>query len=96
MLEGNGGDLRSGLPMQSLHDGEKFLHEPMRLNAVIEAPLEAMSAVIERHDGLRELLDNDWLHLFAMNAEGQIAHRYQSGGKWVEVMSDKQTQSIAA
>ncbi len=96
VLEGNGGDLRSGLPMQSLHDGERFLHEPMRLNAVIEAPLEAMSAMIERHDSLRELLDNDWLHLFAMNAEGKIAHRYQSGGEWVEVADTTELRPIEA
>jgi uncharacterized protein YbcC (UPF0753/DUF2309 family) len=72
VLEGNSGDLRSGLSMQSLHDGEKFLHEPMRLNDVIEAPLEAMSAAIASHDGLRELLDNYGPHLFAMNARSRI------------------------
>lgn len=82
VLEGNGGDLRSGLPMQSLHDGAAFLHEPMRLNAVIEAPLEAMSAVIEKHANLLELLDNNWLNLYAMNAEGQISARYRPGGTW--------------
>lgn len=96
VLEGNGGDLRSGLPMQSLHDGEAFLHEPMRLNAVIEAPLEAMSDVIAKHEGLRELLDNGWLHLFAMNAEGQIAHRYQPGGAWGAVADTTEIQPIAA
>ena len=41
VLEGNGGDLRVGLPWQSVHDGEHFVHEPMRLNVVIEAPVEA-------------------------------------------------------
>ncbi|WPL22307.1 hypothetical protein Thiofri_02467 [Thiorhodovibrio frisius] len=30
MLEGNAGDLRVGLPMQSLHDGKQWIHEPMR------------------------------------------------------------------
>ncbi len=96
VLEGNGGDLRSGLPMQSLHDGDRFLHEPMRLNAVIEAPLEAMSEVIAKHDNLRELLDNGWLHLFAMNAEGQIAHRYMPGGEWRALRADTKLADIAA
>ena len=39
VLEGNGGDLRVGLPMQSVHDGARFVHEPLRLNVFIEAPV---------------------------------------------------------
>lgn len=31
VFEGNGGDLRIGLAMQSLHDGEKWMHQPQRL-----------------------------------------------------------------
>ena len=31
VLEGNGGDLRVGLPMQSLHNGRAWMHEPLRL-----------------------------------------------------------------
>jgi len=44
VLEGQGGDLRTGLPMQSLHDGENWRHEPMRLSVYIEAPEAAMEA----------------------------------------------------
>ncbi|NBC88567.1 MAG: DUF2309 family protein, partial [Alphaproteobacteria bacterium] len=32
VLEGNGGDLRTGLPWQSVHDGERLIHEPLRLS----------------------------------------------------------------
>ena len=42
VLEGNGGDLRVGLPMQTLHDGKRHVHEPLRLNALLEAPTEAI------------------------------------------------------
>ena len=38
VFEGNGGDLRIGLPMQSIHDGERFVHTPLRLSVFIEAP----------------------------------------------------------
>src|SRR5665811_1229250 len=31
VLEGNGGDLRIGLSLQSLHDGEQWVHAPLRL-----------------------------------------------------------------
>src|SRR3712207_7628689 len=30
VLEGNGGDLKVGLPWQSVHDGKRYVHEPDR------------------------------------------------------------------
>ncbi|MFW5679210.1 MAG: YbcC family protein [Pseudomonadota bacterium] len=82
VLEGNGGDLRVGLPWQSVHDGERLIHEPLRLNVVIEAPIEAMNAVIAKHEMVRQLVDNGWLHLFAMDGSGRIAQRYVGGLDW--------------
>ncbi len=82
VLEGNGGDLRTGLPWQSLHDGERLIHEPLRLSVVIEAPTEAINAVIERHQMVRELVDNGWLHLFAIPDAGEKLLRYQGELKW--------------
>jgi hypothetical protein len=85
VLEGNGGDLRTGLPWQSVHDGERYVHEPLRLNVVIEAPLDAMNAIIARHEHVRSLLDNGWLHLWALDDAGAIAHRYAGGLTWAPV-----------
>jgi uncharacterized protein len=76
VLEGNGGDLRVGLPWQSVHDGDKYIHEPLRLNVIIEAPLDAMTDIIAKHEAVRQLVDNGWIHLFAMDETGQVAHRY--------------------
>jgi len=85
VLEGNGGDLRVGLPWQSVHDGEKLIHEPVRLNVMIEAPIEAMDAVLEKHPEVRELLDHGWLHLFAIDEQGRVDRRYAGERTWVEV-----------
>ncbi|MCY3002848.1 MAG: DUF2309 domain-containing protein [Planctomycetota bacterium] len=85
VLEGNGGDLRSGLPLQSVHDGEAFVHEPLRLNVVIEAPREAMNAVLAKHPDVRALFDNGWLHLWAMDGSGTISHRYAGELVWEPV-----------
>ncbi|MBI5110741.1 MAG: DUF2309 domain-containing protein [Rhodovulum sp.] len=82
VFEGNGGLLRAGLPMQSVHDGEGFVHEPLRLAVCIEAPAEAMTAILGRHDDVRALFDNRWLHLFAMDAEGRLARRYIGDLQW--------------
>jgi uncharacterized protein YbcC (UPF0753/DUF2309 family) len=44
-----------------------YAHEPLRLSARIEAPREAMIVVLKRHDDVRALYDNRWLHLFALD-----------------------------
>jgi hypothetical protein len=85
VLEGNGGDLRTGLPWQSVHDGERFVHEPMRLSVVIEAPTEAMNRIISNHEMVRQLLDHGWLHLFAIGKEGTVAQKYAGGLEWTPV-----------
>jgi len=82
VLEGNGGDLRTGLPWQSVHDGERLMHEPLRLTVVIEAPIDAIDEVIATHEMVRELVDNGWLHLFAMSGEVARVERRVGAGNW--------------
>ncbi len=82
VVEGNGGTLRAGLPWQSVHDGRGLVHEPLRLTVCIEAPCEAMSAVLEKHPGVRALFDNRWLHLFALDDAGRMAWRYRGDLQW--------------
>jgi len=77
VFEGNGGDLRIGLPWQSLHDGERWLHTPVRLTVVIEAPREAIVNVIARHEMLQHLLDNRWLYLIRL--DGELMEMYRQG-----------------
>lgn len=82
VLEGNAGDLRAGLPWQSVHDGRLFVHEPLRLNVMIAAPLDAIDRVIAKHESVRELVDNGWLHLFALSDAGSVSHRYRGQLTW--------------
>lgn len=82
VCQGNGGDLKTGLPLQSVHDGQKWMHEPLRLSVFIEAPREAISMILEKHQNVRELFDNGWLHLFAIEDEGKTTHRYLPGLNW--------------
>lgn len=67
VFEGNGGDLRIGLPMQSLHDGERWVHTPLRLSVFIEAPRPAIDAVLKKHATVRALIDNQWLSIFQLD-----------------------------
>ncbi|MFN3991459.1 MAG: YbcC family protein [Tabrizicola flagellatus] len=84
VVQGNGGVLRPGLPWQTIHDGERPAHQPLRLSVMIEAPRSAMSEILSRHPGVRELFDNGWLHLFALE-DGRIAARYRPGLTWTPV-----------
>jgi uncharacterized protein YbcC (UPF0753/DUF2309 family) len=81
VVEGNGGRLRPGLPRQSIHDGAKFVHEPLRLSVMIEAPRHAITDVLKRNPDVRALFDNCWMHLFALR-EGKLAARYRKGLHW--------------
>ncbi len=82
VVEGNGGCLRTGLPWQSVHDGVRMVHEPLRLTVCVEAPREAMTDILGRHGSLRDLFDNGWLHLFALDGRGQMAWRYAGRLEW--------------
>lgn len=97
VLEGNGGNLRGGLPWQSVHDGEGFQHDPLRLSVIIEAPREAMSDILARHSNVRELFDNRWLHLIAMDDDGKLAWRYDGDLQWSAInQTDGAGRAIAA
>jgi len=96
VLEGYGGDLRVGLPWQSVHNGDRLVHEPVRLTAIIEAPVQAINDVIKKHAALRALLDNGWLQLFALDARGVARARYIGGGAWAEVATGEHARVGAA
>lgn len=85
VLEGFSGDLRVGLPWQAVHDGENYQHEPVKLNVIINAPLDAMNAILEKHKSVRVLCDNNWIHLLAMDDHGNISHRYNGNLNWEEI-----------
>jgi uncharacterized protein YbcC (UPF0753/DUF2309 family) len=84
VFEGNGGDLRIGLSRQSLHDGRRWVHEPLRLTVVIDAPRDAIEAVIAKHAVVRQLLDNGWLHLWRYEGGGLLRH---AAGDWLPAIT---------
>ncbi|MEI8254357.1 MAG: DUF2309 domain-containing protein [Deltaproteobacteria bacterium] len=84
VLEGNGGDLRIGLPMQSLHDGRRWVHTPLRLSVFVEAPSDSIDALLDKHPTLRSLVDHAWIHLFRIDpTSGVVSARRRSGWRAV-------------
>jgi uncharacterized protein YbcC (UPF0753/DUF2309 family) len=80
VVEGNGGTLRAGLPWQSVHDGVGFAHDPVRLAVMIAAPRDAIESILARHPGVRALFAQGWLHLLALDEDGQAWRRDAAGG----------------
>lgn len=96
VFEGNGGDLRIGLPMQSLHDGKRWMHTPLRLSVWIEAPPEAIAQVVATEETVRRLVEGAWMHLFCIVPGTGELLRYggpaaggAAAGPWVQVDGDQ-------
>jgi uncharacterized protein YbcC (UPF0753/DUF2309 family) len=81
VFEGNGGDLRPGLPLQSIHNGEDYVHEPRRLSVYVEAEPRVIGAILEANPSVRDLFANGWIHLFAL--QGSECLRFREDGAWV-------------
>lgn len=84
VFEGNGGDLRIGLARQSVHDGERWVHEPLRMTAIIDAPQNAIERVLQKRQDVSRLVDNGWLHLWRFDRSSLT--RYVDG-RWQGLLS---------
>jgi len=82
VVQGAGGDLRVGLPLQSLYVAERAYHEPMRLLVAVHAPLALLDAVVARNQVLRELFDGQWVHLVQREDRRDRWKIRHSDGTW--------------
>jgi uncharacterized protein YbcC (UPF0753/DUF2309 family) len=81
VVVGQGGDLAVGLPMQSVMLGEQRAHDPLRLLAVVQAPLDRIEGIILRNGGLRQLVEGEWIHVVARATDNDPwSFRTPSGG----------------
>jgi uncharacterized protein YbcC (UPF0753/DUF2309 family) len=87
VFSGNGGDLTTGLPWQSIHNGQDYQHEPLRLLSVIAAPKAAVADIIERHKVLEDLIANGWMNLVVLD-KGEF-HRYTPKLSWQSVETEQ-------
>jgi len=82
VMYGSHSDLCVGLPIQTVFNGEKPYHEPMRLFVIIEAPLERITAIIARHDILQRLTGNRWINLVALDPVTMEFFLFESPDDW--------------
>lgn len=91
---GDGTDLRPGLPLQSVQDGEgRFLHEPVRLQVFVEASRQRIEHVLERQPAVRELVENGWVRLFSLSPHGAAVARWRPGLGWEPFRGEEDQES---
>lgn len=79
VMTGNQGDLRTGLPSQTvLKDGKPY-HEPLRLIAVIEAPFEKAKLAIDAVVSVKQLVVNAWVRMLVIDPETHQIHTFEEG-----------------
>ncbi|MDZ7660582.1 DUF2309 domain-containing protein [Fodinibius sp.] len=71
VVQGNGGDLKFGLPLESLHEDEALLeHLPLRLTVVIYAPEQKVKSIFASNQKtLGKLIENEWIHLAVLDPQ---------------------------
>jgi uncharacterized protein YbcC (UPF0753/DUF2309 family) len=79
------GDLRTGLPEQTVMKGASSYHDPLRLTSIIVAPRERIEKLIARHELLQRFYHNEWVHLVALEPEEGALYRYLPSGVWTPV-----------
>ncbi|MHB1950912.1 MAG: DUF2309 domain-containing protein [Acidiferrobacteraceae bacterium] len=79
VMTGNLSDLRTGLPAQTVLRDRRPYHEPLRLLAVIEAPLAHAAAAVNAVAQIRSLLLNGWVRVVVVDPETETLHLFENG-----------------
>jgi uncharacterized protein YbcC (UPF0753/DUF2309 family) len=89
IMAGPQSDLRTGLAWQTVMNGPRPYHEPMRLLTLIEAPRQRIDAIIRGHRLLQHLYDNEWVRLMAIEPEEELFYRYIPKQGWQAISEGK-------
>jgi uncharacterized protein len=96
IMSGPQSDLRTGLAWQTVMNGARPYHEAMRLLALIEAPRERIDRIIRNQRHLRQLCDNEWLYLIAIEPEQRLCYRYVPRQGWKRIEGECSSDHVSA
>lgn len=91
VMDGAGSDLRTGLPRQMIE-----AHEPMRLLLVVEAPRATVLRILDRHEGLRTLVTNQWVRTVIVEPSDLSSWEYVPGEGLVRMTAAEEYEPRAA
>jgi len=77
----------TGLPLQTVNNGEIHYHEPMRLLTIIEASPDRIAPIIQKHTLLQHLFHNQWAILVALDPATFNFYRHNSDSTWEHMAS---------
>ncbi len=89
VMEGANSDLRTGLPQQMIE-----VHEPMRLQLMVEATTETLTEIYMRQASIQELVGNGWILLSSKDPNSDVISTFDPVRGW-EVWEDSQQQLLA-
>lgn len=78
VMEGTSSDLRPGLPKQMVE-----IHEPMRLQILVEAKTAVLEQIYARQKSIRELVAGGWVHLSAKDPDSGDIFIFECGTGFV-------------
>ncbi len=87
VMYGAQSDLATGLPLQTVNDGDIHFHEPMRLLILIEADYGMIGSIIDKHEILQKFFNNGWLNLVAIDPNTGEFQRRNIDGDWERLES---------
>jgi hypothetical protein len=73
VMNGASSDLRTGLPKQMIE-----IHEPIRLQLIVEATIPTLEGIMKRQPGVAELVKNEWVRVVALDPESGAMHVYHA------------------
>jgi hypothetical protein len=87
VFSGAGGDLRVGLPWQAVFRsqpgvGGQWMHEPLRLQVVVNAAPADIVAVLDQHPDVAALVANEWIALAAIEPGSGEAYSLGTDLQW--------------
>jgi uncharacterized protein YbcC (UPF0753/DUF2309 family) len=85
VMSGPQSDLRTGLAWQTVMDGPRPYHEPMRLLTIVEAPLDRITRIIRRHRPLQHLYHGEWVRLVVRDPEDTMFYDYHPQAGWTPI-----------
>jgi uncharacterized protein YbcC (UPF0753/DUF2309 family) len=83
VMEGASSDLRTGLPKQMVE-----IHEPIRLQVLVEASTTILGQIYERQESLRELIGGGWILVSAIDPDSGEISVFERGIGFVPWQAD--------
>lgn len=83
VMEGASSDLRTGLPKQMVE-----IHEPIRLQVLVEASTTVLGQIYERQESLRELIGGGWILVSTIDPDNGEISVFERGIGFVPWQAD--------